>query len=199
MRIVLHFFIKESTRYFHVWIDTIFIIIINNNMIAWKHWTGRTGTIYHTLHVFNVLSTFKHYFTQNMMFSNVKIYNFHSNVKEIKKISVKLTVLFVRNYILPTLTTYFLFHTFSSTETIGMQYLSTHFYYYVDTNIVIIRKLYSLRFLCRLTAFFSDLLEPWDVRELYIRKTPDLPLQLYVDTFPRFVAIGFYFLSETLI
>ena len=47
--------------------------------------------------------------------------------------------------------------------------------------------------------FFFDLLEPWDVRELYIRKTADLPLQLCVDTFPRFVAIGFYFLSETLI
>ena len=43
---------------------------------------------YHTLHVFNVLSTFKHYFTQNMMFSSVNTYNFHSNVKEIKKISV---------------------------------------------------------------------------------------------------------------
>jgi hypothetical protein len=41
-----------------------------------------------TLHVFNVLSTFKHYFTQNMMFSSVNTYNFHSNVKEIKKISV---------------------------------------------------------------------------------------------------------------
>jgi hypothetical protein len=33
----------------------------------------------------------------------------------------------------------------------------------------------------------------------YIRKTADLPLQLCVDTFPCFVAIGFYFLSETLI
>jgi hypothetical protein len=43
------------------------------------------------------------------------------------------------------------------------------------------------------------LLEPWDVRELYIRKTADLLLQLWVSTFPRFVAIGFYFLSETLI
>ena len=43
------------------------------------------------------------------------------------------------------------------------------------------------------------LLEPWDVRELYIRKTVDLPLRLLVGTFPRFVAIGFYFLSETLI
>jgi hypothetical protein len=33
-----------------------------------------------TLHVFNVLSTFKHYFTQNMMFSSVNTYNFHSNI-----------------------------------------------------------------------------------------------------------------------
>ena len=45
---------------------------------------------------------------------------------------------------------------------------------------------------------FSNLLEPWDVRELYIRKTADLSLQLCVDTFPRFVAIRFYFLSKTL-
>ena len=59
--------------------------------------------------------------------------------------------------------------------------------------------MYSRRFLCRPTAFFPDLLEPWDVRELYIRKTADLPLQLCVDTFPRFVAIGCYFLSESLI
>jgi hypothetical protein len=43
------------------------------------------------------------------------------------------------------------------------------------------------------------LLEPWDVKELYIRKTVDLLLQLWVSTFPRFVAIGFYILSETLI
>ena len=43
------------------------------------------------------------------------------------------------------------------------------------------------------------LLEPWDVRELYIRKTADLPLQLLVGTFPRFVTIGLYFLSETFI
>ena len=56
----------------------------------------------------------------------------------------------------------------------------------------------SPRFLCRPTAFM-DLMQPWDVRELYIRKTADLPLQLLVGTFPRFVAIGFYFLSETLI
>ena len=45
-------------------------------------------TIYHTLLVFNVLSTFTHYFTQNIMLSRVNTYNFHSNVKEIKKISV---------------------------------------------------------------------------------------------------------------
>ena len=44
-----------------------------------------------------------------------------------------------------------------------------------------------------------DLLEPWDVTALSIRKSADLPLQLWVGTFPRFVAIGFYFLSETLI
>jgi hypothetical protein len=33
----------------------------------------RFTTHYHTLHVFNVLSTFKHYFTQNMMLSRVLI------------------------------------------------------------------------------------------------------------------------------
>ena len=54
--------------------------------------------------------------------------------------------------------------------------------------------LFSSRFLCRPTAFF--LLEPWDVGELYIRKAADLPLQLLVGRFPRFVAIGLYFLSE---
>ena len=37
------------------------------------------------------------------------------------------------------------------------------------------------------------------VRPLSISKTADLPLQLWIGTFPRFVAIGFYFLSETLI
>jgi hypothetical protein len=36
------------------------------------------------------------------------------------------------------------------------------------------------------------LLEPSDVRAQYIRKTADLPHQLWVGTFPRFVAIGFY-------
>ena len=59
--------------------------------------------------------------------------------------------------------------------------------------------LHRPRFLCRPTAFFPDLLDPWDVRKLYIRKTADLPLQLWVGTFPRFMAIGFYFQSETLI
>jgi hypothetical protein len=54
------------------------------------------------------------------------------------------------------------------------------------------------RYLCLLTALF-DMLEPWDVRVLSIRKTADLPLQIRVGTFPRFVAIRFYFLSETLI
>jgi hypothetical protein len=48
-------------------------------------------------------------------------------------------------------------------------------------------------FLCRPTAFSLDLLEPWDVRELYIRKTADLPMQLCLGTFPHFVAIGFYY------
>ena len=43
----------------------------------------------------------------------------------------------------------------------------------------------SPRFLCRPTAFL-DLLESWDVRELYIRKTADLPMQLCLATFPRF-------------
>jgi hypothetical protein len=47
--------------------------------------------------------------------------------------------------------------------------------------------------------FTNDLLEPWDVGALSISKTADLLLQLRVDTFPCFVAIGFYFLSENLI
>jgi hypothetical protein len=51
----------------------------------------------------------------------------------------------------------------------------------------------SLRFLCRPMAFLFDLLEHWDVRALSIRKTGDLPLQLWVGTFPCFVAIRFYF------
>ena len=54
------------------------------------------------------------------------------------------------------------------------------------------------RFLCRLTALIILLL-PFKDRAWYIRKTADLLLQLWVSTFPRFVAIGFYFLSETLI
>jgi hypothetical protein len=46
---------------------------------------------------------------------------------------------------------------------------------------------------------YISLLEPSNVRAQYIRKTADLPHQLWVGTFPRFVAIGFYSLSETLI
>jgi hypothetical protein len=46
---------------------------------------------------------------------------------------------------------------------------------------------------------FFFLLELWDIRERYIRKTADLPLQLLVGTFPRFVAIKFFFVSENLI
>jgi hypothetical protein len=47
-------------------------------------------------------------------------------------------------------------------------------------------------------GFLFDLLEPWAVRTLSIRKTADLPLQLWVGTFPRFVAIRFYFHSKPL-
>ena len=73
--------------------------------------------------------------------------------------------------------------------------------YSIDTDKMVMfacRILPSPIFLYRPMAFFL-LLEPWDVRELYIRKTADLPLQLLVGTFPRFVAIRFYFLSENLI
>ena len=42
-------------------------------------------------------------------------------------------------------------------------------------------------------GFLFNLLEPWDVRALSIRKIADLPLQLWVGTFPRFVAIGILF------
>ena len=41
-----------------------------------------------------------------------------------------LKIICQKPYILPTLAIYFLFHTFSSTETIGVQYPSTHFYYH---------------------------------------------------------------------
>jgi len=63
-----------------------------------------------------------------------------------------------------------------------------------DINIIWTRP----RFLCRLTTLIILLLSFKD-RAWYIRKTADLLLQLWVSTFPRFVAIGFYFLSETLI
>jgi hypothetical protein len=45
-----------------------------------------------------------------------------------------------------------------------------------------------------LTALIMLLL-PFNVRGRYIRKTADLLHQLWVSTFPRFVAIGFYFLG----
>jgi hypothetical protein len=48
-------------------------------------------------------------------------------------------------------------------------------------------------------GFLFDMLELCDVRALSIRKTGDLPLHLWVGTFPRFVAIRFNFISETLI
>jgi hypothetical protein len=54
------------------------------------------------------------------------------------------------------------------------------------------------RFLCRLTALII-LLSPFNDRGWYIRKPSNLPHSHRIGTFPRFVAIGFYFLSETLI
>ena len=69
---------------------SIYYATVNPTLIQGKCSAARFTTHYHTFHVFNVLSTFKHYFTQNMMFSSVNTYNFHSNVKEIKKISVNL-------------------------------------------------------------------------------------------------------------
>jgi hypothetical protein len=52
---------------------------------------------------------------------------------------------------------------------------------------------------CKFCEVYILLLELSNVRAQYIRKTADLLLQLWVSTFPRFVTIGFYFLSETLI
>ena len=57
----------------------------------------------------------------------------------------------------------------------------------------------SPRFLCHPTAFYSTCWNRGTSERSSIRKTADLPLQLWVDTFLRFVAIGLYFLSETLI
>jgi hypothetical protein len=68
-----------------------------------------------------------------------------------------------------------------------MEYVKIQTYNFVVRDSSAVRRLFLL------------LLELWDIRELYMRKTVDLPLQLLVGTFPRFVAIGFYFLSETLI
>jgi hypothetical protein len=50
----------------------------------------------------------------------------------------------------------------------------------------------SPRFFCRPTAFFFRLAGAVGCQRALL-------LQLCVDTFPRFVTIGFYFLSETLI
>ena len=68
-----------------------------------------------------------------------------------------------------------------------MEYVKIQTYNFVVRDSSAVRRLFLL------------LIELWDVRELYIRKTVDLPLQFFVGTFPRFVAIGFYFLSEILI
>ena len=56
----------------------------------------------------------------------------------------------------------------------------------------------SLRFLCCLAAFCSTC---WSrgTSEHSMAKAACLPLRLWVGTFPRFVAVGFWFLSETLV
>jgi hypothetical protein len=59
--------------------------------------------------------------------------------------------------------------------------------------------LLQLEILLPSDGFLFNLLEVWDVGALSIRKTADLLLQLWVGTFSRFMAIRFYFLSETLI
>ena len=60
------------------------------------------------------------------------------------------------------------------------QYLRRRASFYLVRDSSVVRRHYIL------------LLEPTDVRAQYIRKTADLPHQLWVGTFPRFVAIGFY-------
>ena len=52
-------------------------------------------------------------------------------------------------------------------------------------------------FLCRPTVFCSTCWSRGTSEHSPYK--PDLPLPLRIGTFPRFVAIGFYFLSETLI
>ena len=54
------------------------------------------------------------------------------------------------------------------------------------------------RFLCRLAAFV-DFLWPLDVGAPYMRRAADLPLRRWVGAFPRFVVVGFCFLSEALV
>jgi hypothetical protein len=56
----------------------------------------------------------------------------------------------------------------------------------------------SPRFLCRPTAFFRLAGAVGRQRALHTENS-GLPMQLCLGTFSRFVAIGFYFLSETLI
>ena len=56
----------------------------------------------------------------------------------------------------------------------------------------------SPRFLCRPTAFFR-LAGAVGRQSALHKEKADLTLQLCVGTFPHFVAIGFYFLSKTLI
>ena len=62
-----------------------------------------------------------------------------------------------------------------------------------------VQRMPSPRFLCRRTTLYIFARAVERQSAIYIRKTADLLLQLWVSTFPRFVAIGFYFLSETLI
>ena len=57
---------------------------------------------------------------------------------------------------------------------------------------------HSPRFLCRSTTIYILLLS-LNVRALSIMKTADFSPHLNCSTFPRFVAIRFYFLSKTLI
>jgi hypothetical protein len=73
---------------------------------------------------------------------------------------------------------------------------------FILSNIYIVndsKRFYLVRDSSVVRRHYISLLEPSNVRVQYIRKTADLLHQLWVGTFPRFVAIGFYFLSETLI
>jgi hypothetical protein len=80
---------------------------------------------------------------------------------------------------------------------VGLQFTSWHISNCLTVNVgapnILVRDSSVLR------RHYISLLEPSNVRAQYIRKTADLPHQLWVGTFPRFAAIGFYFLAETLI